>query len=238
MHLVEEYVPTDVNRELFDRVMRVTQELDSVRMFIYGPHGSGKTTLAKMRGRERDLLSTKEVMFCHVDELISFFNLGELGERFLERVGRADILLLDGFECCLEGEKVRHSLVELLLNERSSKNLSTIVFSSVHLGSVPAGRLLDLLSDYEQWGLEPLDKAGCLQLTHVVYDALHSSVQQGQRANSLTDDALEYIASTYSSDLSKMKSIVRFLVTQADFDEDKPVERTLVSLVLGDNKVA
>ncbi len=238
MPLIEEFVPTDANRELFNRVMRVTQEPDPVRMFIYGPQGSGKTTLAQMRGRERDLLSNKEVMFCHVDELASFLSIGEVGEQFLERVGLVDILLLDGFERCLEGDRVRLRLIELLLNERLKKDLSTVIFSSLNLDRVPDGELADLLRDYEQWNLTPLDEAGCLQLTHVVYEALRNSAQQGQRANSLTEGALDYIATSYSSDLSKLKSTLRFLVTQADFDNEAPVEAFLVSLALGDSKVA
>lgn len=237
MPLVEEFVPTDANRDLFDRVMNVTQQPEAVRMFVYGPSGSGKTTLVQMRGRERDLLSEKDVMFCHVDELVSFFNLGEVGERFLERAGSADVLLIDGFERGFDGDAVRARLLGLLLQARRQQSLSTLVFSAAPFEDIPAGELADELGDFESWSLAPLDEAGRLQLAHVVYDALQGSARGGRHTNQMTDDALEYVAKTHAADLAEMKSALRFLVTQADFD-DAPLDAEAVGAALGDIAIA
>lgn len=234
MSLVDEFVATEENSELFERVMHVTRAEEPVRMFVYGPSGSGKSTLAQTRGRERDLLSDKDVMFCHAEELVSFFNLGNVGERFLERAGTADVLLLDGFDRFLDGDAVRAELATLLLRERNRQDLSTIVFSALSLADIPFSSVADELSQFERWRLAPLDEGGRMQLAHAVHDALHATARGSQRANRLSEEALEYVATTREGNLPEMKSVLRFLVTEAPFKEGEVVGADLVGVALGD----
>lgn len=161
MSSIDEFIVSDENRELFDRVMSVTQADQPVRMLVYGPPASGKTTLARARGRERDLLSTKNVMLCHAGELMSFLNLGEVGEDFLERAGTADVMLLDGFEYFFACDEIAVELCRLLLAERNRCALSTIAFSNVPFEELTNDSPIETtLESYERWCLTPLDSEG------------------------------------------------------------------------------
>lgn len=155
MTATNEFIVTDENRAVYDRVINVTQADKPEYLFVYGPHASGKTLLVRERGRERDLLSTKSVMFCHALELASMFNLGELGEAFLERAGSSDILLIDGFESFCEGDGLTRELGALLLAERNRLNLSTLVFSGVPYDEISDGLLMEQLGGYEREYLAP-----------------------------------------------------------------------------------
>ena len=155
MSITSEFIVTDENRELYDRVIKVTQAESPVRLFIYGPASSGKTSLVHERGRERDLLSDKTVAFCHALELVSMFNLGEVGEAFLERAGSADVLLLDGFEAFADGDAVTRELGALLLAERNRKQLSTLVFSRRPLDEFSSDAVGAQLEGYEACEIAP-----------------------------------------------------------------------------------
>ena len=232
------FVVTDANKELCSRIMAVTQTGDQTLLFVYGPPRSGKTTLVQGRGRERDLLSDKEVVFCHISELVSFFNLGEVGEQFLERIGLAEVVLLDGFEKCFEGEEIALQLAKLLIESRTKAGLDTLVFSGKPFDELDVAALDGVLDGFERWELVPLGEEDILDLVRATYERERKSTQGAQRATVLTDDALEYLAKNHGADLDEMKSAVRFLVTVAAFDEGQEVDAALVREALGDDETA
>ena len=228
------FVVTDANKELCSRIMGVTQGDQQTLMFVYGPARSGKTTLVQGRGRERDLLSEKEVVFCHISELVSFFNLGEVGEQFLERIGMAEVVLLDGFEKCFEGEEIALQLAKLLIDARTKAGLDTLVFSGKPFDELDIAALDGVLDGFERWELAPLGEDDILDLVRSTYERERKSAQGAHRSTVLTDDAIEYLAKYHGSDLDEMKSAVRFLVTVATFDEGQDVDAALVREALGD----
>lgn len=223
MSLIDEFVVADENRELFERVMKVTQATEPVRMMVYGPAGSGKTSLVQARGRERDLLSDKEVMFCHGEELVSFFNIGEVGEQFLMRAGSADVLLIDGFETFFGGEEVASQLCKLLVKERNRLHLSTLVFSGVPFDELDLSVMEGAFDGYDRWEMVPLDDEGRVKCAHAAYEAARRGARNGQVAAHLTDETLEYLAKERGGDLGEMKMAIKFLTTAAGFEEDQEV---------------
>lgn len=230
------FVVTDANKELCNRVMGVTQSGGQTLMFVYGPARSGKTTLVQARGRERDLLSEKEVVFCHANELVSFFNLGEVGEQFLERIGMAEVLLLDGFEHFFDGEDIAVQLAKLLISARTKAGLDTLVFSALPYEELDIAALEGALDGFERWELVPLDEADYLELARATYERERKSVHASQHTTELSDDAIEYIATHHCADLDEMKSAIRFLVTVASFEEGQVVDAALAREALGDDQ--
>ena len=230
------FIVTDQNKDLFNRVMGVTQANEPVRLFVYGPARSGKTTLVQTRGRERDLLSDMEVVFCHANELVSFFNLGEVGEQFLERIGMAEVVLLDGFEHFFDGEDIALQLGKLLISARNKAGLTTLVFSGVPYDELDIDAMEGALDGFERWELVPLDDEGRLELARGVYERERKGSKGAQHSTALTDDALQYIAENHGKDLDEMKSAIRFLVTVAAFDEGQEVDAALARQALGDDE--
>ena len=227
---------TDANKELCNRVMGVTQNGAQTLVFVYGPARSGKTTLVQARGRERDLLSEKEVVFCHANELVSFFNLGEVGEQFLERIGMAEVVLLDGFEHFFDGDEIAIQLAKLLISARTKAGLDTLVFSAVPFDELDIAALEGALDGFEHWELAPLGEGDLLDLARTTYERERKSAHGQQHATELSDDAIEYIATNHCADLDEMKSAIRFLVTVASFEEGQVVDAALAREALGDDQ--
>jgi len=228
------FVVIDANKELCDRVMHVTQNPAQTLMFVYGPARSGKTTLVQARGRERDLLSEKEVVFCHADELVSFFNLGEVGEQFLERIGMAEVVLLDGFERFFDDNELGLQLCKLLISARTKAGLDTLVFSAVPYDELDIAALDGALDGFEKWELVPLSAENYLDLVRTTYEREFKTAQGAQRKTALTDDAIAYIAEHHTENLDEMKSAIRYLVTVAPFEEGQEVDAALAREALGD----
>ena len=228
------FVVTDANKELCNRVMGVTQRPEQTLLFVYGPARSGKTTLVHARGRERDLLSDKEVVFCHADELVSFFNLGEVGEQFLERIGMAEVVLLDGFEHFFDGNDIALQLGKLLVSARTKAGLDTLVFSAVPFDELDIAALVGALDGFEKWELVPLGEEDYIDLARSTYERERKNTHGAQRSTELSDDAIEYIATHHCEDLDEMKSAIRYLVTVAPFEEGQVVDAALAREALGD----
>ncbi|MEE0146295.1 MAG: hypothetical protein UEP80_07990, partial [Senegalimassilia anaerobia] len=67
---LDEFVKTDGNREAFERIANITQPHDKPeKIFLVGPKESGKTTLVRGRQLDKDLLSTKKVLYRPCSEL-------------------------------------------------------------------------------------------------------------------------------------------------------------------------
>lgn len=232
MSLLDEFVVSDENRELCDLVIGVTQADTPVNMLVYGPHGAGKTALAQARGRERDLLSRKTVMFCHADEMMSFLELGDIGDSFLERAGSADIVLIDGFDRFFSAGDVGARLCALLIAERHRLGLSTIAFSSVKPDELPLHELEPAISGYSIWSMAPLDEEGRVKLAHVWHEKAHRSPAAPGAKATLTDETLRYIVCERAGDLDEARSIIDYLVgyvaAQANSAIDVDVARQLL----------
>lgn len=156
----DELVITDDNREAFDAVLNITQTSDEpTRLFIYGPAGSGKSSLLRARAHERDLLSTKRVMSTHVGEILAILDSG-VDDGFLDRVGSVDVLLVDGLEALASGDERATQMMRLLLTARKRAGLDTVLASDVPpeaLGALTDDAAFEGFSCLE---VHPLDSEG------------------------------------------------------------------------------
>ena len=212
---INELIVTDSNKYAFEKVLHITEDHDApARLFLYGARGSGKTTLVQARLRDRDLLSRKELRYCHVGELVSFFNLEEAGEQILEKIGSADVLFLDGLELILSDDSLAGKLCSLLLEARNNAGSETVVISSEPFSEYANTEVHAALDGYEHLHIEPLGATERVLLAKKTMMAL----KRGQDGPSLTDGAAEYLASTIS-ECDRLKKAVEYLMTSAGFTE-------------------
>lgn len=212
---INELVVTDRNKTAFDKVIHITEEHDApTRVFLFGAHGSGKTTLVQARLRDRDLLSRKELRYCHVGELVSFFNLEEAGEQILEKIGTADVLFLDGLELILSDDPLSSKLCSLLLEARNNAGSETVVLSSEPFSEYANSEVYAVLNGYERLQIEALGATERVLLAKKTMKALKKS----QNNPSLTDSAAEYLANTIS-ECDELKRAIEYLMTSAGFAE-------------------
>ena len=218
MSLIDEIVITDGNREAFETVLEITADHDEpVRMFVWGPVGSGKSTVLQARGREKDLLSKKGVMFCNAAELMLAVTLEDVSEDYLNKAGSIEVLLIDGFEDFFSknGGEFGPELCRLLLGERNRLGLETVLFSNVALDEVDVSKLGDALDGYRIVAVELLDEAGRLEFAHKVMDSLRTD----EAKPIVTDEGLEYIAGPFAQEVGDIRNALRYLIAVAGFED-------------------
>lgn len=226
---INELIVTDGNKHAFDKVLHITEDHDApARLFLYGAHGSGKTALVQARLRDRDLLSTKELRYCHVGELVSFFNLEEAGEQILEKIGSSDVLFLDGLELIFSDDPVASKLCSLLLEARNNAGNETVVLSSEPFSEYANSEVYAALNGYELLQLEPLGAAERVLLVKKTM----TSLKRGEHSPSLTDSAAEYLANTIS-ECNNLKRAVEYLMTSAGFAEGHQISVEEVHDLIG-----
>lgn len=217
MSLIDEIVITDGNREAFETVLGITGEHDEpVRMFIYGPLGTGKSTVLQARGREKDLLSKKSTLFCNAAELMLAVTLEDFSEDYLKKAGTVDVLLVDGFEDFFteKAGDMGPELCRLLLQERNKLGLETVLFSNVALEEVDAGKLGTTLDGYRIVPVEPLDAEGRVEFAR----KLMASFRTDDSKPIVADDALEYIATSFAQEPGDIRNALRYLIAVAPFE--------------------
>lgn len=231
MSLIDEIVITEGNREAYETVLAITQEHDEpVRMFIYGPVGSGKSTVLQARGREKDLLSKKKTLFCNAAELMLAVTLEDFSEDYLTQAGTVDVLLIDGFEDFFtkNGGELGPELCKLLLQERNRQGLETVLFSNVPLEEVDASKLGGVLDDYRMVPVEPLDAAGRLELARRIMNSLRTD----DAKPIVTEEALEYIAGPFAQEVGDIRNALRYLIAVAGFEEGTTITLDLAKEAL------
>ena len=227
--LFDEIVITDGNREAFERIWHITDAHEGmVSLFIWGPSGSGKSTIAHARGRERDLLSTRRVISCHAAELRASLESG-VNDGFLDAVGEADALILDGFES-LFCDGVGQELARLLLTERNRRGLDTVVISDVALFDLDLADARDALVGYEIIEVEPLDEEGFELFAHRVHDRLQSGRDD---APIISDEALSFIAGPFRESPDDIRNAVRYLVTRSGEEAGSVITLSQAKELLG-----
>ena len=93
---LDEFVKTDGNREAFERIANITQPHDKPeKIFLVGPKESGKTTLVRGRQLDKDLLSTKKVLYRPCSELPEAMR-AEVYDGYFEDLGTYGAVLFDG----------------------------------------------------------------------------------------------------------------------------------------------
>ncbi len=214
--LLDEIVVTEGNREAFEAILSIGRGPSTPqRLFVWGPKGSGKSSVAYARGREKDLLSTRRIISCHAQEVMASLASG-VNDGFLDEIGEVDILLLDGFESLFAAPDAGPSLARLLLGTRNAKGLSTVVISDIPLAEVNGPELEGVLDGFRQIAVEPLDRDGWVEFARRVQD----TVQGGRDgAPTLSDDALAFIATGFAQNPEDIRNAIRYLLTRTEEPE-------------------
>ncbi len=211
--LMDEMVITDGNREAFEAILSIGRDASGVRrLFVWGPKGSGKSTVASARGREKDLLSTKRIVSCHAQEIVAVLKSG-VNEGFLDEIGDVDVLLIDGFESFFGGDALGPEIARLLIGARNARGLATVVISDEPRSALDATALGGALDGFEELEVQPLDADGQVAFAQRLQEGLVSGRDD---APALTGDALRFIAIDFAKSPDDIRSAVRFLLTKTE----------------------
>lgn len=212
--LTDKIVVFDGNKDAFETVMSVTSQHDApVRVIVVAPKGAGKTSMMLARARDKDLLSTSQILGCNAHEIINALNIG-VNDEFLNEVGTTDILLIDDFDFLLESDMGKQ-VAKLLLAERNSRKLDTILFVHEMLSTDEKDSIGGVVDNYAVIEMQPLTAAGRIELARKNEQAASAGSED---AAVLSDEALDYVANTFVDDLKDLELAIRFLVTGAGYD--------------------
>ena len=211
---VDEIVLTDSNRDAFELVINITRnEVNSVNAYMFGETGSGKTFALQTRALDKDLLSTKSVAFSHAAELMTAIQL-ESGDRILEKVGSVDVLLLDTFDVFFRDMTIGPLLCKLLLTERISHGLSTIIAGKKALANYDLTLFGGVMDSFKEYQVKPLQKKDYLELAKKIQA---NCIYGKENPTILSADALNYLSQTYAKTPKDVRNVLEFLLTVADY---------------------
>lgn len=227
---VDEILITDDNREAFELVLGITQNKEMpVNAYIYGEHGSGKTYVFQTRVLDKDLLSNKHVAFSHAAELMTAIQF-DAGDRILEKVGSVDVLLLDSFDLFFNDVSSGPLLCKLLLKERQSQGLSTIIAGEKPLSSYDLSLLDGAMDSFKEYRVAPLQRTDYLELAQKIQSVY---VSDKSDATMLSHEALEYLALEFADTPKEIKTALHFLLTVADFPSGTVIDVEMAKDTLG-----
>ncbi len=228
--LIDEIVITESNQDGFETILNITNERDApVKAVIHGPLRSGKSTVAQARGRSRDLLSGKKVQYAHISELVSFFNLGDVGEKYLEQAGAVDALILDGIDASLIADEVATQLCKLLILSRNDQKVDTLIISDLEPSELDASELGQALEGFSKIAVEPLNAEGLITFAHKM---ILRYKDENAEAPSLDEGAIRYISGTFAHSAQDVRNAIRYLMTGGIFGNESIVSVNEVMHVL------
>lgn len=227
--LLDEVVITDGNKMGFELILNAGRPHDQpVHVFIWGPQGSGKSKVLQARGREKDLLSTRRLISAHGQEILASLNSG-VNDEFLDELGVADVLLVDGFDTLFDTE-IGTSLAKLLLKQRNGQGLDTIVVSDKPMSALDVSAMDHALDDYVEVEVAPLDEDGLVELASRVQEGLRKA---DETYPVLDDEALRFVAVDFADTPDDIRNAMRFLLTKTELKPNSQIDKALASELLG-----
>ena len=225
---LDELVKTDGNREAFDRVIDITEKHDKPeKLFLVGPKESGKTTLLRARQLDKDLLSTKRVLYRPCAELPEAMR-AEVYDGFFEDLGTYEVLFLDDFEGFFEDAELGPMMCKLLLGERAQHGLDTVITSTKPLSEYDLSEFGGMLDDFEEVSIEALDADG---LVTYVQGLVEDYTEEG-KSPVLAPEAIEYIARDLGQTPTMIRKATHFLMTQYEGEPGAELSRDFVEQAL------
>lgn len=220
---VSELVVAPENQETAKRLIGITQVHDCPELlYLTGPANSGKSVFLEASGTEKDLLSTKKVMYCHASEILAMLSIGnENADNFLNRVGEVDVLLIDDVEDFLKNEAVGAQACKLLIESRGKQGLDTVVASRIPLLELD-GHLRSVFSNFEEIIMAPLNEEGAAALAKS-YANHFTRAKDKENVNTLADETFAYLGKKYCCSLKDMAPAIEYLVAVAELPKDKLV---------------
>lgn len=226
---LDEIVITDGNRQAFETILSIGREHEGfVELFVWGPPGTGKSTVVHARGRERDLLAPRRIVSCHAGEIVAVLQSGA-NDEFLNRIGEADVLLLDGVDRFVDAGELGAEICRLLLAQRKRAGLDTVAVSDVPLEEIASEKIREALADFSAVEVKPLDAQGLRQFAERIQN---SFVGKSADIAHLNDDVLDFIAQDFAQDAADVRNALRFLFTEISEEERGAITREKVAELL------
>ena len=179
------------------------------KIFLVGPKESGKTTLVRGRQLDKDLLSTKKVLYRPCSELPEAMR-AEVYDGYFEDLGTYEVLFLDDFEGFFDDPEMGPMMCKLLLGERLKRRLDTVITSTKPLSEYDLSDFGGMLGDFEEVTMEALDDAG---LEEYVRGLVEDYTEEG-KSPVLSPEAIAYIAHDLGQTPTMIRKATHFLMTQ------------------------
>ncbi len=219
------FITTPGNDKAVESVEALAQPHDTPRhLFVVGSEKTGKTTLLRSLAFQKDLFSPKRVSLHAATEMVEAVRFNA-PDSFFEDLGTSDVLLVDDFQDFYidEDEAIGVTLCKLMLNERARLGLDTVIFSRSPLSSFDLTEFEGALDDFEELTIEPLDAEGRKAFVRAVQERYRGD----DGSPTFTDDAVQYLANDFSSDLRDVEKAVRYFMTSAGLDSSDTVDADL-----------
>lgn len=189
-------------------VTDVTQEHEHpVKVFLVGPAESGKTMLLRARQLDRDLLSTKTVLYRPCRELPEALR-ADVYDGYLEELGETDVLLLDDFDGFFEDKEIGPVMCKLLLQERARKGNDTIVSARKSLDEYDLSAFGGVFDDFVEVEMVPL--AGDLLVAYA--KKVYEQYRDEAKSPVLSEEALLYVANEFDASLEMKRRGIYYLM--------------------------
>ena len=178
-----------------------------------GPKESGKTTLVRGRQLDKDLLSTKKVLYRPCSELPEAMR-AEVYDGYFEDLGTYEVLFLDDFEGFFDDPEMGPMMCKLLLGERLKRRLDTVITSTKPLSEYDLSDFGGMLGDFEEVTMEALDYT-----------------EEG-KSPVLSPEAIAYIAHDLGQTPTMIRKATHFLMTQYEGEPGAELSSAFVEQAL------
>lgn len=221
-------VKTDGNREAFDRIINITQTHEKPeKLFLVGPEQSGKTTVIRARQLDKDLLSTKRVLYRPCAELAEAMR-ANVYDGFFEDLGTFEVLCLDDFDGFYEDMELGPKLCQLMLQERNRHGLDTVITSRKPLSEFDLTPFEGALDGFEEIQIEALEGDGLVAYVK----GLQEEYTEEGKTPVLSEEALLYVAQDMNETPERLRRAMHFLITQYEGEPGVELSRDFVEKAL------
>lgn len=221
-------VITEGNKEAVRAVADITQAHESpVNVFLVGPEASGKTMLMRARQLDKDLLSTKTVVYRPCKELPEALR-ADVYDGYLEELAEADVLLLDDFEGFYEDKEIGPMMCKLLLQERARRGGDTVISSRKPLDAHDLSFFEGLLDRFVEVSMAPLAEGNAEAYVQKVY----AQYRDEEKSPVLSEESLAYLAHDLDASLEMKRRALYYLMMGYEGEPGSELSRDFVKEAL------
>lgn len=181
-----------------------------LKLFIEGPHHSGKSTLVRGFAEDALLSGAGETVFACSGADIAMALQFEADDSFFDKLGAVPVLLVDDLDPLLRTDK-GDQLLSLMLAERERLGLHTILTSCKPFDECGFEDSLKALESFEVASISPLDQEGKRAFVRMV------ATEYGTDASpEFNDEVVNSIIEATGGKFDDMENATRYLVTDED----------------------